>query len=142
LNQDLRKKANEIENNIVKIAIKAYILFDNKYLKGGQFLVADKPVREAFNLLVKIFNGRQRSKKERVLEALQKVEGLLKTTEKVITELLAPHIGGTNMMRLASIFATVANAKFLETVFYNESVSDELEKLIDAMDYYTQFHYT
>lgn len=46
------------------------------------------------------------------------------------------------MMKLASIFQTVANVKFLETVFYNESVSDELEKLIDAMDYYTQFHYT
>jgi len=105
-------------------------------------LVADKPLRDAFNLLVKVFNGRQRAKKERVVEALQKVESFLKTAEKVITDLLGPHIGGKNMMRLASIFATVANVKFLETVFYNESVSDELEKLIDAMDYYTQFHYT
>jgi len=81
-------------------------------------------------------------KKERVIEALQKVEGLLKQAEKVITDLLGPHIGGKNMMRLSSIFSTVANVKFLETVFYNDSVSDELEKLIDAMDYYTQFHYT
>jgi len=136
------KKAAEMEKNIVKIAVKAYILVDNKYLKGEQFLVADKPLRDAFNLLVKVFNGRQRAKKERVVEALQKVEGFLKTAEKVITDLLGPHIGGKNMMRLASIFATVANVKFLETVFYNESVSDELEKLIDAMDYYTQFHYT
>jgi len=136
------KKANEMEKNIVKIAVKAYILVDNKYIKGEQFLVADKPLRDAFNLLVKVFNGRQRAKKERVIEALQKVEGLLKTAEKVITDLLGPHIGGKNMMRLSSIFATVANVKFLETVFYNESVSDELEKLIDAMDYYTQFHYT
>jgi len=136
------KKANELEKNIIKIAVKAYILVDNKYLKGEQFLVADKPLRDAFNLLVKVFNGRQRAKKERVVEALQKVEGFLKTAEKVITELLGSHIGGKNMMRLSSIFATVANVKFLETVFYNESVADELEKLIDAMDYYTQFHYT
>jgi len=136
------KKADEMEANIIKIAVKAYILVDNKLLKGEQFLVADKPLRDAFNLLVKVFNGRQRAKKERVIEALVKVEGHLKQAEKVITELLGPHLGGKNMMKLASIFQTVANIKFLETVFYNESVADELEKLIDAMDYYTQFHYT
>jgi len=136
------KKAIEMEKNIIKIAVKAYILVDNKILKGEQFLVADKPLRDAFNLLVKVFNGRQRAKKERVIEALQKVETDLKKAEKVITELLAPHMSAKNMMRLASIFSTVANVKFLETVFYNESVEDELEKLIDAMDYYTQFHYT
>jgi len=136
------KKAKELEENIIKIAVKAYILVDNKYLKGEQFLVADKPLRDAFNLLVKVFNGRQRAKKERVVEALQKVEVHLKQAEKVITDLLGPHLGGKNMMKLGSIFATVANVKFLESVFYNESVSDELEKLIDAMDYYTQFHYT
>jgi len=136
------KKAKELEENIIKIAVKAYILVDNKYLKGEQFLVADKPLRDAFNLLVKVFNGRQRAKKERVVEALQKVEGFLKQAEKVITDLLGPHLGGKNMMKLGSIFATVANVKFLETVFYNDAVSEELEKLIDAMDYYTQFHYT
>lgn len=51
-------------------------------------MVADKPLRDAFNLLVKVFNGRQRAKKERVIEALVKVEGHLKQAEKVITELL------------------------------------------------------
>jgi len=136
------KKAKELEENIVKIAVKAYLLVDNKYLKGEQFLVADKPLRDAFNLLVKVFNGRTRAKKERVIEALQKVEGFLKQAEKVITDLLGPHLSGKNMMKLGSIFGTVANLKFLESVFYNDDVSAELEKLIDAMDYYTQFHYT
>jgi len=92
--------------------------------------------------LVKVFNGRQKARKERVIEALQRVEVDLKKAETVITQLLAPHLGGKNMIRLTSIFQTVANVKFLETVFYNESVEQELEKLIDAMDYYTQFHYT
>jgi len=136
------KKADEMEKNIIKIAVKAYILVDNKDIKGEQFLVADKPLRDAFNLLVKVFNGRGRAKKERVVEALQKVEADLKKAEKVITELLQPFISGANMFRLASIFSTVANLKFLETVFYNDSVESELEKLVDAMDYYTQFHYS
>jgi len=136
------KKADELEKNIIKIAVKAYILVDNKDLKGEQFLVADKPLRDAFNLLVKVFNGRGRAKKERVVEALVRVEADLKKAEKVITDLLQPYISAKNMFRLSSIFSTVANLKFLETVFYNDSVESELEKLVDAMDYYTQFHYT
>jgi hypothetical protein len=136
------KKADEMEKNIIKIAVKAYILVDNKDIKGEQFLVADKPLRDAFNLLVKVFNGRGRAKKERVIEALQRVEADLKKAEKVITELLQPYISAKNMFRLSTIFSTVANLKFLETVFYNDTVESELEKLVDAMDYYTQFHYT
>jgi len=136
------KKADELEKNIIKIAVKAYILVDNKDIKGEQFLIADKPLRDAFNLLVKVFNGRGRAKKERVVEALVRVEADLKKAEKVITELLQPYISAQNMFRLTSIFSTVANLKFLETVFYNDSVESELEKLVDAMDYYTQFHYT
>jgi len=137
-----KAKADEMEKNIIKIAVKAYLLVDNKDLKGEQFLVADKPLRDAFNLLVKVFNGRGRAKKERVVEALQRVEADLKKAEKVITDLLQPYLSAKNMARLASIFSTVANLKFLETVFYNDSVESELEKLVDAMDYYTQFHYT
>jgi len=137
-----QKKADEMEKNIIKIAVKAYILVDNKDLKGEQFLVADKPLRDAFNLLVKVFNGRGRAKKERVIEALQRVEADLKKAEKVITDLLQPYISAKNMFRLSTIFSTVANLKFLETVFYNDTVESELEKLVDAMDYYTQFHYT
>lgn len=135
------KKAEELEKSIVKIAVKAYLLVENKDLKGSDFLRADKPLRNAFNLLVKVFNGRRRAKRERVVEALQKVEVELQAAQRIIIDLLAPHIQTKNMMRLTSIFSTVGNLKFLETIFYDDSIEDELEKLIDAMDYYTQFHY-
>jgi hypothetical protein len=135
------KKAEELEANIIKIAVKAFLLVENKDLKGSDFLKADAPLRTAFNLLVKVFNGRRRAKRERVIEALEKVEKELKEAERIIVELLSPHIQTKNMMRLTSVFSTVGNLKFLETIFYDDSIEDELEKLIDAMDYYTQFHY-
>jgi hypothetical protein len=135
------KKAEELEANIIKIAVKAFLLVENKDLKGSDFLKADAPLRTAFNLLVKVFNGRRRAKRERVIEALEKVEKELKEAERIIIELLSPHIQTKNMMRLTSVFSTVGNLKFLETIFYDDSIEDELEKLIDAMDYYTQFHY-
>jgi len=135
------KKADELEANILKIAVKAFLLVENKDLKGSDFLKADAPLRAAFNLLVKVFNGRRRAKRERVIEALEKVEKELQEAQKIIIELLSPHIKPKNMMRLTSVFGTVGNLKFLETIFYDDSIEDELEKLIDAMDYYTQFHY-
>eukprot|EP01126_Amoeba_proteus_P027737 TRINITY_DN2747_c0_g1_i2.p1 TRINITY_DN2747_c0_g1~~TRINITY_DN2747_c0_g1_i2.p1 ORF type:complete len:164 (+),score=37.40 TRINITY_DN2747_c0_g1_i2:538-1029(+) len=135
------KKAEDLEKGIVKIAVKAYLLVENKDLKGSDFLKADKPLRNAFNLLVKVFNGRRRAKRDRVVEALQKVEVELLAAQKIIIELLAPHISSKNMMAITNTFSTVGNLKFLETIFYDESIEDELEKLIDAMDYYTQFHY-
>jgi len=135
------KKAEELEANILKIAVKAFLLVENKDLKGSDFLRADAPLRTAFNLLVKVFNGRKRAKREKVIEALEKVEKELQEAQKIIVELLSPHITSKNMMRLTSIFGIVGNLKFLETIFYDDSIEDELEKLIDAMDYYTQFHY-
>jgi len=136
-----KPKAEELEANIVKIAVKVFLLVENKSIKGSDLLKADAPLRNAFNLLVKVFNGRRRAKRERVIEALEKVEKELQEAQRIIVELLSPHITTKNMMKLTSVFSVVGNLKFFETVFYDDSVEDELEKLIDAMDYYTQFHY-
>lgn len=44
-----------MEKNIIKIAVKAYLLIENKTVTADDFLVADKPLRESFELMVKIF---------------------------------------------------------------------------------------
>jgi len=72
------KKADDLEKNIIRIAVKSFLLVENKQLQADDFLVADKPLREAFELMVKVFNGRKRVKPEKIEEALKKVEILLK----------------------------------------------------------------
>jgi len=135
------KKAEDLEKNIIKIAVKAFLLIENKVLTADDFLVADKPLREAFELMVKVFNGRGRVKDDKISSALSKVEELLKKAEEVITNLLAPHLTAKNMLRISSTFGCIANASFLNAVFRNDSLEGDLDKLIDAMEYYTQFHY-
>jgi len=135
------KKAEDLEKNIIKIAVKAFLLIENKVLTADDFLVADKPLREAFELMVKVFNGRGRVKDDKISSALTKVEELLKKAEEVITNLLAPHLTSKNMLRISSTFGCIANEAFLNAVFRNESLEGDLDKLIDAMEYYTQFHY-
>jgi len=135
------KKADDLEKNIIKIAVKSFLLIEDKVLTADDFLVADKPLREAFELMVKVFNGRGRVKEDKIKEALGKVEELLKKAEEVITNLLGPHLTSKNMLRISSAFGCIANSDFLMTVFKNDNLEEDLDKLIDAMEYYTQFHY-
>jgi len=135
------KQGEELEKNIIKIAVKAFLLIESKTVNADDFLVADKPLREAFELMVKVFNGRTRAKDEKIREALAKVEELLKKAEEILTNLLAPHLSAKNMLRISSIFGSIANGEFLYPAFKNPSSEEDLDKLIDAMEYYTQFHY-
>jgi len=135
------KKAEELEKNIIKIAVKSFLLVDSKKLQADDFLVADKPLRDSFELMVKVFNGRKRVKSDKIEEALKKVEMLLKKAEEVITTLLAPHLTPKNTLKISQAFGCIADVKFLATVFRNDELEEDLDKLIDAMEYYTQFHY-
>lgn len=117
------------------------MLVDNKKLQADDFLVADKPLREAFELLVKVFNGRKRVKPDKIEEALRKVETSMKKAEEVITNLLAPHLTPKNMLKISQAFGCIADADFLIAVFKKDDLEEDLDKLIDAMEYYTQFHY-
>jgi len=66
------KKAEDLEKNILKITVKVYMLIEARELNAEDFLSADKPVREAFELLVRIYNGRDRVKQDKIVEALKK----------------------------------------------------------------------
>jgi len=138
---DGKKKAEEMEKNIIKLMVKGYILVDNGKIEPDAFLQADKPVRAAFELLARCYKGRGRAKHEALVEALGRVEKMLGEGERIITELMQPHLSPKNMFRLASTFGYLGSQKFLEKAFSDMELDEELEKLIDAMEYYTQFQF-
>jgi len=105
-------------------------------------LKADKPLRQAFELLCRCFNGRHRVQSNVLYEALVRIEQSLREAEEILTNLLAPFLTSKNLFRISSTFGVLADAKFLSRVFSDQSYDEELEKLVDAMEYYTQFHYT
>jgi len=113
-----------------------------KKLDPDEFLKADKPLRAAFELLCRCFNGRHRVQSNVLYDALVKIEGSLREAEEILTNLLAQYLQPKNLYRLSSSFGVLADAKFLSRVFSDDTFDEELEKLVDAMEYYTQFHYT
>ncbi len=136
-----QKKADEFEKNIIKIAVKSYLLIENKKLTGDDFLEVDAPLRESFELMIKCFNARGRVQQQVVLDALKKVEASIKKAEHILTGLLSAHLTNKNMFRLTQTFGYLGNAEFLNKVFNDPALEGEVEKLVDAMEYYTQFHY-
>lgn len=138
---DGKKKAEELEKNIIKLMVKGYLLVDGGKIDGDSFLQADKPLRAAFELLARCYKNRTRAKHEVLVEALGRVEKMLSEGERIITELLQPHLSPKNMFRLASTFGYLGSLKFLEKAFSDDELDEELEKLVDAMEYYTQFHF-
>lgn len=108
---------------------------------GDEFLAADAPLREAFELLIKCYNAKGRVQEHVLKDALKRVEGVVKRAEQIITGLLAPHLTNKNMFRLQNTFGYLSNADFLQKVLFDPTLESEVEKLIDAMEYYTQFHY-
>jgi len=136
------KRAEDLEKNIIKIAVKSYLLIEKGTLDPDEFLKADKPLRSAFELLCRCFNGRHRVQSNVLYEALQRIEASLREAEEILTNLLAPYLQTKNLFLINSSFGVLADAKFLSRVFSDEKYDEELEKLVDAMEYYTQFHYT
>jgi len=135
------KKADDLEKNIIKIAVKSYLLIEKGKLDGDEFLRIDKPLRNAFDQLSRCYVDRYKISHENFVEELKAVEQLLKEAEETLTNLLAPFLTPKNLFRISSVFGTLADYQFLETVFADETLEEELDKLINAMEYYIQFHY-
>jgi len=117
------------------------MLIEARIVNAEDLLPADRHVREAFELLVRIYNGRDRVKAEKITEALKKVESLFKQAEEILIQLLSPHLSSKNVLRVSSIFSSLGEVKFLETVLNEPTLAVDLEKLVSSMEAYTQVLY-
>jgi hypothetical protein len=135
------KKAEEIENDIMKIAIKSFFLVDNKVIPGDAFLDVDGPIRKAFELMVKVWDKKERTSPESLKVAFNTIEQHLKKAEQVLTKILLPHLTAKSIQRVKNIFSYVGSARFLSNIMMDNELEDEVHELVKAIEYYTQFHH-
>jgi len=131
------KKADDLEKNILRITLKSYLLLESGNINAEDFLEADKALREAFELLVRIYNGRERVKPEKITAALKKVEAYFKQTEQLLEQVLSHHLTAKNMLRVNVIFSTIGDVKFLEAILNDPTLRADLDKLVACMESYT-----
>jgi len=139
------KKAEEIERNILKLLAKAKINADNKAIAVKDFLKADQPLRQSFEILNECFDHYEDAKTERVQKVLMekffKVERLLREVEKITSNILKPHLQPKSLNRIKVVFDYLASTDFLMKVWNTPNIYDDLFQLVNAMNRYTQFHY-
>mmetsp|Transcript_2491 Transcript_2491/g.3326 ORF Transcript_2491/g.3326 Transcript_2491/m.3326 type:complete len:193 (-) Transcript_2491:70-648(-) len=135
------KKADEIENDILKIAVKSFFLVDNKIIEGDAFLDVDGPIRKAFELIVKVWDKKDRTSPDSLKVAFNTIEGHLRKAEATLTKILLPHLQPKSISRVKNIFSYVGSARFLQNIMMDEELEDEVHELVKAIEYYTQFHH-
>mmetsp|Transcript_6936 Transcript_6936/g.17502 ORF Transcript_6936/g.17502 Transcript_6936/m.17502 type:complete len:388 (+) Transcript_6936:73-1236(+) len=138
-----KARAKEMESNVFKFLIKLAIDHDAKKISYKDFLVADKPLRAAFNLLCKCFVYYGDTRGRNLTPAFQKVEEYFTEVEALIRQALERKLtwNKQQLNRLRSILQQVGTREFLERCWANPDLEDVLFDLYSAMEKYTQFHY-
>jgi len=136
-----KKVAEEIEDNLVKIITKSFFLEKDKKITMDQFLVADAPLREAFETLVEMRDYRHRMRPETVKQRLNLVHERLGSVEKIITAMLVDHLKPASIQRVARTFGLLGSSDFLDKAWGTPELEEERDLLTDAMNRYTQFNF-
>eukprot|EP01100_Stratorugosa_tubuloviscum_P009954 TRINITY_DN420_c1_g1_i1.p1 TRINITY_DN420_c1_g1~~TRINITY_DN420_c1_g1_i1.p1 ORF type:complete len:204 (+),score=93.83 TRINITY_DN420_c1_g1_i1:87-698(+) len=139
-----RKLGTEIENIILKILVKAKIHADNHQINISTFAHADRPLRQAFEILNDCFDYYGEEKSVRTAKSLSqkfsRVEALLREVETVCIGMLSPLLKQKSVNDLRRVFNLLADKNFLEKAWATPDLYDELFQLVNAMNLYTQFH--
>jgi hypothetical protein len=139
-----KQKAVDVEKNIFKIGVKIYFIIDAGKLTLDDFLVADKPLRAALELLSKCHDHAKYSrhpKDDLLKEKLLVVEGQIKEAASILTNLLKPHLQAKNVQRIDQTVALIGTADFLFKILKESSLEEEVQELINAGEHYTGFHF-
>jgi len=134
------KKAEEIENNIIKIITKIYFLIEGEKVGLEEFLKADKPLRQGLKTLSNAWgnwNANRRQKKGWLETAFAAVNKNFKEVEKVLVRLTTPFLRPKNIVRIQYTLAFLSNMEFLKFVAKNDKLEDDRLELELAMDNYT-----
>jgi len=138
------KKANEVEENIYKLGVKAFFLLDGQLITIDDLLLADKPLREALELLAKCHDHAKFSRQPNpklLMEKFEEVEKKFHEGGSILGKLFEPHLKPSNLKILQDLVDYIGNSERLFKIFQDSSLDEDLQELISASEHYTQFHF-
>jgi len=135
------KRASEVENNIIKLIVKAKICIDEKKVAEDDFLQADAPLRKAFNVIVDLYDYYGEPASESTKLSFGVASSHLREVGNILQALMKPHIQPKNLNRLKDVFEVLGSTEFYLSVWQSPDTGKDMEDLIDAMNKYTQFNF-
>jgi len=136
--QSDRKKAKEIQNNIIRMLVKAQHQMDVKKLTEAELVGVDRPLRKAFRRLVRINASWPQIKSDpnQINENFSALKIHLKEIEVMILGVLSPFLSEKNKTKFSATFDYLSDIEFLKKVWNDERSKPEIEKMCKAMNNY------
>jgi len=136
--------ASKLEDNIFRLLCELASAHSSKEISYKEFLIADPCLREAFEILMKLFHYYDNNPRNINLRpGFIKVQELLFLVGELLTEILKCRLNweGEALERLNTILEQCGNSEFLEACWNDLSLTDPLFDLYDSMQKYNAFHY-
>jgi len=136
--QSDRKKAKELQNNIIRMLVKAQHQIEAKKVLDSDFFVVDRPLRKSFRRMVRITNSWAEIQKDpaQLDENFNTLKNELKEIEGIIMKVLGPHVTEKNRTKFSTTFEFLSNLEFLKKVWSDERSKPHLQTMASAMTHY------
>jgi hypothetical protein len=130
-----RELADRLEKNTIKIAVKAYFLWENQTVPLSDFEKLEGPLKQSLRILLAVYDGIEKVKdpamKAEVLdEKFTVVAVLLDSVKDALTAVLSPHVKPKSIQRIHDTFATIARRDFFLHSFSEPSLKPDVSHVI------------
>jgi len=131
---------------LMRLIIKVNFQFEKKNLTLESLADVDRPLRAALEQLTKYYNARLRRynktiKVDKDMELFVNVEQLMYKARDEMCAKVQPYLTPKNIDNLRFLSDTLSNAIFLEKVYTDPELAEELDEIDDIITSYTQFHF-
>jgi len=127
---------------VFKTFIKAKLLLDKKIIRADEFNQVEAPLRKAFDTLSYLYDfyGEDSTKiNQTLLPKFQEASKRLFEVRDFLKRILEPHVQEKSVNRLSSIFDFLGSSQFLQRIWNNPDINEELLDLMMVIKRYTQF---
>ncbi|KAH3759780.1 hypothetical protein Pelo_8412 [Pelomyxa schiedti] len=157
-----KESADFIEKSIIKLVMKVYFEWSRKTISTEDLMQIDRPLREAFNLIDKMYRTSSRKKAALMKENFLRIELCFGEVFRMLGDLMRPHLRPVillqtrelipvfrpvNMMMMQQVVDIIGSASFLMRVWdlNREDTTGHFDEnmfaLVNAMTSYTQIEF-
>ena len=131
------EEAEDLEQNALKIIMKAYNLHSANIISENDFKPADEPLRKALRLILKVYDNLHKlpveMQKKTLEEKFYVIAILFENVQDALKKLLTPHLKEASINRIDDTFKIMATHEFFHSCWSNEALAEDVKYAMDYM---------
>lgn len=131
------EEADELEQNALKIILKAGNLHGAGIITEKDLKPAEEPLRKALRLILKVYDNLHKLPPELQAKTLEEkfyvIAILFENVQEALKKLLSPHLKEASIQRIDDTFRIMANHVFFRDVWANKALSEDVKFAMDFM---------